>query len=97
MGNEKNNVIRKLIQKIINQLLQKKEYYVFVKVDVLFVFGSEHKTAMCDYVYGIKIISKKQLKPNYLISSLEGEIQQRVNDIIGLHVCCTDIMYEKID
>jgi hypothetical protein len=97
VGNEKNNVVRKLLQKIIIQLLQKKEYSVFVKVEVFFVFGSEHKTAMCDYVYGIKIISKKQLRPNYLISSFEGEIQQRVKNIIDLHVCCTDVIYEKID
>lgn len=95
MGNESNTMVKKMLQKLCNQLTKSKEYSTFTKVEVFFVFGSKHKTAMCDYVYGLKIISKNQLRDNYLINKLQSDIKQKVETLFDLSPCCTDVIYEK--
>jgi hypothetical protein len=95
MGNESNDMVKKMLQKLCSQIIKNKEYSTFVKVKVFFVFGSKHKTAMCDYVYGLKIISKNQLRDNYLINKLQSDIKEKVETLFGFSPCCTDIMYEK--
>ena len=50
-----NNVMKKLLQKMVNHLISLKEFKDIDKVDVFFAFTSKHKTAMCQTVYGMKI------------------------------------------
>jgi len=97
MGSDSNIVIKKLLQKISNQLIKKSDYDNFIDCDVFFVFGSKHKTAMCDFVYGLKIKSKSQLKDNYLISKLQSDIKSNMDNLFDVSVCCTDVIFEKKD
>jgi len=94
MGSDSNTVIKKFIQKISNQLIKKNEYENFIFCEVFFVFGSKHKTAMCDFVYGLKIISKTQLRDNYLISKLQSDIKTNMDNLLDVSVCCTDVIFE---
>lgn len=96
MGNESNLVMKKLIQKVSDSLLKKDEYNNFVSSDVFFVFGSKHKTAMCDFVYGIKVKSKTQLRDNFQISKLQSDIKTNMNRLVDVSVCCTDFIFEPI-
>ena len=95
MGSDSNTVIKKLLQKISNQLIKKSDYENFISCDVFFVFGSKHKTAMCDFVFGIKIKSKTQFKDNYLISKLQSDIKFNMDNLFDVSVCCTDVIFEK--
>jgi hypothetical protein len=95
MSNDSNLLVKKLLQKISNQLIRSSDYENFIGCDIFFVFGSKHKTAMCDYVYGIKIISKTQLRDNYSISKLQSDIKTRMKNLFDLSVCCTDTVFEK--
>lgn len=97
MSSDSNIVIKKLLQKISNQLIKKSEYDNFIDCDVFFVFGSKHKTAMCDFVYGLKIKSKSQLRDNYLISKLQSDIKSNMDNLFDVSVCCTDVIFEKKD
>jgi len=96
MGSDSNTVIKKFIQKISNQLIKKTEYENFVSCEVFFVFGSKHKTAMCDFVYGLKIISKTQLRDNYLISKLQSDIKTNMDNLLDVSVCCTDVIFQSV-
>lgn len=91
MGSESNIVTKKLIQKIVNHLLEKKEFSDILNADVYFAFGSPHKTAMCQYVYGLKILSKN--KEPYLISKLQSDIKSIADRRLNMSVCCTDVIY----
>lgn len=95
MGSDSNAVIKKFLQKISNQLIKKTDYDNFISCDIFFVFGSKHKTAMCDFVYGLKIISKTQSKDNYLISKLQSDIKSNMENLLDVSVCCTDVIFEK--
>jgi hypothetical protein len=95
MGSDLNTVIKKLLQKISNQLIKKSDYENFISCDIFFVFGSKHKTAMCDFVYGIKIISKTQSRDNYLMSKLQSDIKSNIENLLDVSVCCTDVIFER--
>lgn len=92
MGSESNSVAKKLIQKIVNHLLEKKEFSDILKADVYFAFGAPHKTAMCQYVYGLKISIKN--KDPYLISKLQSDVKSIADRRISMSVCCTDVIFE---
>lgn len=94
MGSDSNTVVKKLLQKISNQLIKKSDYDNFISCDIFFVFGSKHKTAMCDFVYGLKITSKTQLRDNYLISKLQSDIKFNMDNLLDVSVCCTDVIFE---
>jgi hypothetical protein len=95
MGSDSNTVVKKLLQKISNQLIKKSDYDNFISCDIFFVFGSKHKTAMCDFVYGLKIISKTQSRDNYLMSKLQSDIKFNMDSLLDVSVCCTDVIFEK--
>jgi hypothetical protein len=94
MGSDSNTVVKKLLQKISNQLIKKSDYDNFISCDIFFVFGSKHKTAMCDFVYGLKITSKTKLRDNYLISKLQSDIKFNMDNLLDVSVCCTDVIFE---
>lgn len=93
MGSESNIVTKKLIQKIVNHLLEKKDFSDISKADVYFAFGSPHKTAMCQYVYGLKISSKN--KEPYIISKLQSDVKSIAERRLNMSVCCTDVIFEN--
>ena len=95
MGSESNAAIKKLLQKIVNHILKQKDFEDYSKVEVFFVFGSKHKTAMCDWVYGIKIYTSKQYRDTYTVNKLQSEIKKLADDLMTQSVCCTDIIFEK--
>lgn len=96
MGADANMVMKKLLQKVVDSLGSQKKYQGFQKVDVFFVFGSQHKTAMCQFVYGIKI--KTQLpytKRVDLVRELQVDIKRISDKKFETTVCATDVIIEN--
>ena len=95
MNQDANLVMKKMLQKITNHVIGSKEYSDFDRIDVFFVFGSKHKTAMCDWVYGIKIHKKSSNEIiNDLVRNFQIEIKKRINNMYKQSVCCTDTIFE---
>ena len=87
--------MKKRLQKVVNFLLDTKKYSKLKKVEVFFVFGSKHKSAMCDWVYGIKITASYAAKStDTLIKEFQMDIKKVTDKFIQQSVCCTDVMFE---
>lgn len=95
MGADANMVMKKLLQKVVDNLLSQKKYQGLQSATIFFVFGSQHKTAMCQFVYGLKI--KTQLpytKRSDLVRELQVDIKRISDKRIQTSVCATDVMIE---
>jgi hypothetical protein len=94
MTPDSNIVMKKYLQKIVNQIISLKKYSDLQKVDVFFMFGSPHKTAMCQWVYGIKILSDKKFgRGSDTINDLQKDIRRITDKEFGQSVCLTDILF----
>ena len=91
-----NSTMKKLIQRIINLILQNKKYKQLNFVEVFFVFGSSRKTAMCDWVYGLKINSDLGLGfRSEIVLELQKDLKNKLEKIVNQSTCCTDVIFEK--
>lgn len=96
MNHENNDRVRKFLNKLVKLLLEKKKYSKFDSVEVFFVFGSSYKTAMCDWVYGMKIMTQVPINlRNDLIKEFQMDIKNNFQKFFGQSICATDIIFEK--
>ena len=93
MNQDKNIVTKKFLSKIVQQVKQRKEYSDFDDVEVFFAFGSNVKTAMCDWVYGMKIFTKLPLTlRDDLIKRFQMDVRKIFQDFFGQSICATDVI-----
>lgn len=91
---EGNDMMKKFIQKLVNELIKQNEFMDLSKVTVFFVFGSKHRTAMCDWVYGLKVITDlPTLVRNEVVRNLQNKIKMNTQRNLQTSVCCTDVMF----
>ncbi len=96
MDMDANQVMKKMLQKITNSIVSDRKYLPFDKVDIFFVFGSRHKTAMCDWVYGMKIYSKVSFgEKSDLVRDLQMEIKKKSERFFNQSLCVTDVLFVK--
>lgn len=96
MGADSNIVMKKLLQKLVDRITTSKKYSDLSKVEVFFTFGSAHKTAMCQWVYGLKIHSKKRYgRGSDLIHELQREIRRNTDATFKQSVCLTDLIFDE--
>lgn len=96
MTNPRNEVVKKYLVRIVNELVKKKKYSKLTKVEVFFLFGFTTKTAMCDWIYGLKIHTKLDYSlSNKAINDLKGDIKKVFEHFFEQSICCTDIIIEK--
>lgn len=96
MPNEGNEVMKRFLQKIVNSTLKSKDFDDISSTEVFFTFGSQHKSAMCDYVYGIKIYSDMPMSMRSAASTdLIQKINRGVEKFMNKSVCCTDVIWVK--
>jgi hypothetical protein len=94
MTSDSNIVMKKYLQKIVNQIISTKKYSDLQKVDVFFTFGSPHKSAMCQWVYGIKIYSDKRFgRGSDTVNDLQKDIRRITDKEFRQSVCLTDILF----
>lgn len=96
MNQDKNIVTKKFLSKIVQQVRSRKEYSDFDDVEVFFAFGSNVKTAMCDWVYGMKIYTKVPMSlRDDLVRQFQMEIRKLFQNFFGQSICATDIIFIK--
>jgi len=96
MDMDANQVMKKMLQKITNSIVSDRKYLPFDKVDIFFVFGSRHKTAMCDWVYSMKIYSKDSFgEKSDLVRDLQMEIKKKSERFFNQSLCVTDVLFVK--
>jgi hypothetical protein len=96
MSTDANNVMKKLLQKMVNHLISLKEFKDIDKVDVFFAFTSKHKTAMCQTVYGMKIkTSLPKMDRDDLVRNLQSKLKKMADMSFQHSVCATDIIFEN--
>ena len=96
MSTDANNVMKKLLQKMVNHLISLKEFKDIDKVDVFFAFTSKHKTAMCQTVYGMKIkTSLPKMDRDDLVRNLQSKLKKMADMSFQHSVCATDISFEN--
>jgi hypothetical protein len=95
MSSDANVVMKKLLQKIANHVLTSKDFNDFGKVEIFFAFGSKHRTAMCDWVYGMKINTNIEYSTrNLKVRDLQMAIKRKCDHMFQQTVCCTDVIFE---
>jgi len=96
MSQDSNLMMKKMLQKIANHVIESKDFKTFDKVDVFFAFTSKHKTAMCQTVYGIKIYTKSPYSTrDTLVKDFQMQIRKITDKSLNQSVCCTDIIFER--
>lgn len=96
MNTQTNPLVKKVIQKTFDSLIKTKKYQNIKKVDVFFCFGSSYKTAMCQYVYGIKVYSDIPLSlRNNLLLELQLDIKRFLEKTINVNACATDVIFNS--
>ena len=96
MSADGNIVMKKLLQKISDYVLKTKDFKEFEKADIFFVFGSKHKTAMCDWVYGIKIkTTEPYLTRDQRVRDFQLAVRKITDQKFNQTVCCSDVIFEK--
>jgi hypothetical protein len=96
MDNNANQVMKKMLQKITDSIVSNRKYSSFDKVEIFFAFGSKHRTAMCDWVYGMKIYSKGSFGlRSELVQELQMEIKKKSERFFNQSLCVTDVIFVK--
>ena len=95
MNSEGNLMMKKVLQKVSNSLISTKKYNQIKKVDIFFVFGSTHKTAMCQYVYGMKISTDLPFTKRVdLLREFQLDLKRNIEKSFNAVVCATDVVID---
>jgi len=93
---EGNDMMKRFLQRSVNELIKQDEFADLKKVVVFFVFGSKHKTAMCDWVYGLNIQTDlPTVIKNEVVRNLQNKVKSITQKLLQTSVCCTDTMFSK--
>lgn len=96
MCQDANLIMKKMLQKIANHVIESREFRKFDKVDVYFAFTSSQKTAMCQTVYGMKIYTKTPFSMrDSLVKDFQMKIRKITDQMLNQSVCCTDVIFER--
>jgi hypothetical protein len=96
MSPDANNVMKKLLQKMVNHLISLKEFKDIDKVEIFFAFTSKHKTAMCQTVYGMKIqTSLSKMERDNVVRNLQTKLKKMADMSFQHSVCATDIVFDN--
>lgn len=96
MSQDANLLMKKMLQKVANHVIESREFKTFDKVDIFFAFTSKYKTAMCQTVYGMKIYTKVPYSMrDTLVKDFQMQIRKITDKMMNQSVCCTDITFER--
>jgi hypothetical protein len=89
--------MKKSVQKILSNLLKKSPAFKDIdSISLTFIFSSPVKTAMCNWVYGVDIVTKT---PEVNQGEISYVITQTITKTMSLlskdTLCATDIKFES--
>lgn len=93
---DKNLILKKSLQKIVKSAIKKDPILAEVyRVDITFLFRSPVMSAMCDWVYGLKIHTNSEYVDRIAIANrLKTKITNILSQISNDSFCCTDVAFE---
>lgn len=93
---DKNLILKKSLQKIVKSAIKKDPMLSEVyRVDITFLFRSPVMSAMCDWVYGMKIHTKSEFVDKIAISNrLKSKVTNILSQVSNDSFCCTDVAFE---
>ena len=93
---DKNLILKKSLQKIVKSTIKKDPILSEVyRVDITFLFRSPVMSAMCDWVYSMKIHTKSEFVDRIAISSrLKSKVSNTLSQVSNDSFCCTDVAFE---
>ncbi len=94
---DKNLIMKKSVEKILSNLLKNNSSLNEVdSITLTFIFSAPIKTAMCDWVYGVNVVTKN---PEVNQGAISNIITQTISKTISLiskdTLCATDIKFES--
>lgn len=94
MNSEKNKIMKTLLQQIANKMIESSEFNKIKNIEFFYVFGSPTKTAMCDWVYGIKISTSitSKLREEY-VKNFEMFLKNFIKKKYNQTICPTDVIF----
>lgn len=95
---DKNLIMKKSVEKILQNLVKRNSAFENVEsVELLFLFRAPIKTAMCDWVYGVKINTLKDSVDSVLVStSITQSVSKTMSNVSKDTFCATDIKFESV-
>lgn len=91
---DRNLILKKSLDKIVSQALQRDKSLGGVEtVEVTFLFRAPVRTAMCDWVYGLKIYVKEGTDTVLVGNKIKDRITRVMSQISKDTFCLTDINF----
>ena len=92
----KDDVMKRMLNRVVKNTISKDPVFKDVyKADVFYLFQSPIRTAMCDYVYGLRIYTENEFVDRPMISSrLQKKITNVVSQVSNKTFCCTEVSFE---
>lgn len=86
--------IKKLLQNIVNYILENKKYSDFADVEVSGVNKAPYKTAMCNITYELKIHTNLENSlRDELIKDFQMDVKKHSQSIISDSICAIDVEF----
>ena len=91
---DRNLILKKSLDKIVSQALQRDKSLGGVEtVEVTFLFRAPVRTAMCDWIYGLKIYVKEGTDTVMVGNKIKDRITRVMSQISNDTFCLTDINF----
>jgi hypothetical protein len=91
---DRNLILKKSLDKIVSQALQRDKSLGGVEtIEVTFLFRAPVRTAMCDWVYGLKIYVKEGTDTVIVGERIKERITRVMSQISNDTFCLTDINF----
>lgn len=91
---DRNLILKKSLDKITSQALQRDKSLGGVEtIEVTFLFRAPVRTAMCDWVYGLKIYVKEGTDTVMVGEKIKDRINRVMSRISNDTFCLTDINF----
>jgi hypothetical protein len=92
----RDDVMKRMLNRVVKNTISKDPAFKDVyKADVFYLFQSPIRTAMCDYVYGLRIYTESEFVDRPMISSrLQKKITNVVSQVSNKTFCCTEVSFE---
>jgi hypothetical protein len=92
----RDDVMKRMLNRVVKNTISKDPVFKDVyKADVFYLFQSPIRTAMCDYVYGLRIYTESEFVDRPMISSkLQKKITNVVSQVSNKTFCCTEVSFE---
>lgn len=92
----RDDVMKRMLNRVVKNTISKDPAFKDVyKADVFYLFQSPIRTAMCDYVYGLRIYTESEFVDKPMLSSkLQKKITNVVSQVSNKTFCCTEVSFE---